>query len=86
MEEKIQELINLDIIEPATGPTPWVNPVVVVPKSEGDIQLCIDMRRANEAILRERHPIPTFDEILQRLNGSRVFSKLDLRWATTNWN
>ena len=81
VEEKIQELINLDIIEPATGPTPWVNPVVVVPKSEGDIRLCIDMRRANEAILRERHPIPTVDEILQSLNGSRVFSKLDLRWG-----
>ena len=80
MEEKIQELINLDVIEPATGPTPWVNPVVVVPKSEGDIRLCIDMRRANEAILREIHPIPTVDEILQSLNGSKVFSKLDLRW------
>lgn len=79
MEEKIQELINLDVIEPATGPTPWVNPVVVVPKSEGDIRLCIDMRRANEAI--ERHPIPTVDEILQSLNGSKVFSKLDLRWG-----
>ena len=39
------------------------------------------MRRANEAILRERHPIPTVDEILQSLNGSKVFSKLDLRWG-----
>lgn len=39
------------------------------------------MRRANEAILREQHPIPTVDEILQSLNGSKIFSKLDLRWA-----
>ena len=81
VEEKVQELIDLDIIEPATGPTLWVNPVVVVPKSQGDIRLCIDMRRANEAILRERHPIPTVDEILHSLNGSKVFSKLDLRWG-----
>ena len=50
MEEKIKELINLDRIEPATEPIPWVNPVVVVPKSEGEIRLCIDKRRANEAI------------------------------------
>lgn len=81
VEEKIQELISLDIIEPADGPTPWVNPVVVVPKSGGDIRLCIDMRRANKAILRERHPIPTVDEIMQSLNGSKVFSKLDLKWG-----
>ena len=45
VEEKIQELVDLDIIEPAQGPTPWVNPVVVVPKSGRDIRLFIDMRR-----------------------------------------
>ena len=40
---------------------------------------CVDMRRANEAIVRERHPIPTVDEVLEELNQSTVFSKLDLR-------
>ena len=39
------------------------------------------MRRANEAIVRERLPIPTVDEVLESLNGSTVFSKLDLRWG-----
>ena len=81
VEAKIQELVDLDIIEPAQGPTTWVNPVVVVPKSGGDIRLCIDMRRANQAIQRERHPIPTVDEIMKSLNGSKVFSKLDLKWG-----
>ena len=79
VEAKIQELVDFDIIEPAQGPTKWVDPVVVVPKSGWDICLCIDMRRANQAIQRERHPIPTVDEIMQSLNGSKVFSKLDLK-------
>jgi len=39
------------------------------------------MHRANEAIVRERLPIPTVDEVLESLNGSTVFSKLDLRWG-----
>ena len=37
------------------------------------------MRRASQAIVRERHPIPTVDDVLYQLNGSTVFSKLDLR-------
>ena len=60
----------MDIIEPVEGPTPWVSPVVVVPKQNDEIRLCVDMRRANEAIIRERYPIPTVDEVLQSLNQS----------------
>ena len=81
VEKKISELIEADIIEPVDGPTPWVNPVVVVPKSNDEIRLCIDMRRANEAIVRGRHPIPTVDEILQGMNSSKIFSKLGLKWG-----
>lgn len=59
-----------------------MNPVVILPKkNDKDIRLCLDMRKANEAIIREIYPIPTVDEILQGLNGSAVFSKLDLKWG-----
>ena len=81
VKDKIDELIQQDIIEPVEEPTPWVSPVVVVPKPNGDIRLCIDMRRVNEAVMRQRHPIPTVDEILQELSTSKVFSKLDLKWG-----
>lgn len=82
VEKKINELIEMDIVEQVRGPTPWVNPVVILPKkSDKDIRMCLDMRKANEAIVRERYPIPTVDEILQGLNGSAIFSKLDLKWG-----
>jgi hypothetical protein len=77
----LTELLDADIIEKAEGPTPWVSPVCIVPKPSGEIRLCVDMRRANEAIQRERHPIPTIDEVLLDMNQSTVFSKLDLKWG-----
>lgn len=78
---KIEELETMDIIEKVENPSAWVSPVIVVPKPDGDIRLCVDMRRANEAIKRERHPIPTVDEIMYNMNGSAVFSKLDLKYG-----
>jgi hypothetical protein len=81
VEDKISELENLDIIEKVAGPTPWVSPIVVVPKRSGDIRLCVDMRIANSAIMRERHPIPTVEEVLSEMNGAKVFSKIDLKWG-----
>ena len=43
---KLQDLKRLDIIEEVTGPTPWVSSVIVVPKANNNIRLCVDMRQA----------------------------------------
>ena len=56
-----------------------MSPLVAVPEPNGDIRVCVDMRQANSAIVRERHPIPTVEETLQELHGATIFSKLDLR-------
>ena len=55
----IDELLEGDIIERVEGPTTWASPVVIAPKPSGEIKLCVDMRRANEAIIREQLPIST---------------------------
>ena len=79
VESEIRNLAQKGIIEKVDGPTPWVSPLVVIPKQNGDIRICVDMRLANRAISRERHPMPTVDDLIHRLNGATVFSKLDLR-------
>ena len=76
----LERLVAKDIIEPVEGVgSRWVSPIVIVPKSNGEVRMCIDMRQANKAIVRERHPIPTVQEMLVEMNGAKVFSKLDLR-------
>ena len=51
VDDKIRELEHLDIIERVDGPTPWVSPLVAVPKPNGEVRVCVDMRQANQAIL-----------------------------------
>ena len=78
IRDKTKELLDIGITEPVEDQAPWVNPVVIVPKNNAEIRLCVDMRQANQAIMRRRYPIPTVDEVLHTMNGSKVFSKLDL--------
>lgn len=66
VEEQLQKLLKLGVIEKVTEPSSWVSPMVVVIKDNGDVRLCVDMRRANMAIKREYHMIPTLDDILAR--------------------
>ena len=81
VEQRIEELVQLDVLEKVEGPTSWVNPLVAVEKPNGDIQICLDMRQANQAILREKHPVPTVEETLQEVSRAKVFTKLDLNMA-----
>ena len=60
-------------------PTSYVSPIVAIPKKDGSVQICVDMRIPNKAIQRERQPSPTVDDLIYSLNGAKMFSKLDLR-------
>ena len=75
---ELSRLLKLDIIEKVDGQTTWLNPIFVVPKSSEKIRLCLDMRQANKAIIRERHIIPKIENILTELHGATYFSKIDL--------
>ncbi|XP_028406446.1 uncharacterized protein K02A2.6-like [Dendronephthya gigantea] len=79
VSDALDKLESDGIIEKTSEATHWVSPLVVIPKKDGDVRLCIDMRKANEAIQRERHPTPTVDDLIHKLNGATVFTKLDLR-------
>lgn len=82
VDEKIESLLNQGIIEKVTGPSRWISPLVIVPRKNSDeIRICVDMRRANEAIERENHPLPTFEEFLPHLAKAKLFSKIDIRNA-----
>lgn len=79
LEKHLEELVESDIIEKVNGPTSWVSPVVIVPKANDKIRLCVDMRRPNAAIIRHHYPVPTVDELLRDMNGAQFSSKLDMR-------
>ena len=81
VEQELAKLESEDVIERVSGPTEWVSMIVVAPKpkSPNEIRMCVDMREPNKAILRTRHVCPTIDDLVTDLNGSKIFSKIDLR-------
>ncbi|XP_055614705.1 uncharacterized protein LOC129761032 [Uranotaenia lowii] len=81
VKEKLDELLSVGIIERVDKPSPWVSPLVPIIKDNGDLRLCVDMRKANKAIQRLNHPLPIFDNILPKLNGAKFFTTLDVKQA-----
>ena len=54
-------------------------PVLFVKKKDGSLRLCIDYRQLNRVTIRNQYPLPRIDELFDQLQGSRVYSKIDLR-------
>lgn len=81
VNKKLDQLLARDIIEVKQGPVTWVSPLVIVGKASGEPRICLDLRRVNEAVVRERFPMPVVEEYLARLGKGRVWSKLDIREA-----
>lgn len=78
VQKKLNDLIAKDVIEVKTGPANWVSPLVVVGKANGEPRICLDLRRVNEAVQRERHPMPLIEDFLARVGKEMIRSKLDI--------
>ena len=79
-------MVEIDVIERISKPTDWVSSLAYSRKSSGKIRICLDPKNLNEAIRRPHYPTPTLEEMTFKLEGAKVFSKLDARsgyWSVT---
>ena len=79
-EQELARLEDEDVIEKTEGPTPWVSPIVVLTKNKsGEVRICVDIREANKAVQREKHLMPTIDDLITDLTDATTFSTLELK-------
>ncbi|GJT53784.1 putative reverse transcriptase domain-containing protein [Tanacetum coccineum] len=62
-----------------TPSSPWGAPVLFVKKKDGSFRMYINYRELNKLSVKNRYPIPRIDNLFDQLQGSRVYSKIDLR-------
>ena len=77
LKVQLEELTSKGFIWPSSSP--WGAPVLFVKKKDGSLRLCIDYRQLNIMTIRNQYPLPRIDDLFDQLQGSRVYSKIDLR-------
>ncbi|GJT86189.1 putative reverse transcriptase domain-containing protein [Tanacetum coccineum] len=74
---QLQDLSDQGFIRPSTSP--WGALVLFVKKKEGSFRMCIDYQELNKFTIKNRYPLPRIDDLFDQLQGSSVYSKIDLR-------
>ncbi|GKE48586.1 putative reverse transcriptase domain-containing protein, partial [Tanacetum coccineum] len=77
LPEQLQELSDKGFIRPSS--LPWGAPVLFVKKKDGSFRMCIDYRELNKLTVKNRYPLPRIDDLFDQLQGSSIYSKIDLR-------
>lgn len=76
LQKQVTDLLAKGHIQPSTSP--FAAPVLFVEKADGSLRMVIDYRALNRITVKNRYPLPRIDELIDRMQGCTVFSKLDL--------
>ena len=79
LKETLTQLTKQDITQPVREPTPWISSMVVVPKRNGSLRICLDPKDLNRAIQCHHYPLPTIEDIATRLHGTKMFTVVDVK-------
>ena len=74
---QVQQMLSSNVIRPSNSP--WASPMVMVRKKDGRLRFCVDFRQLNAATVKDAHPLPRIDDLLDALHGAKWFSTLDLK-------
>ena len=77
VKDELERLKAAGVIEEITKPTPLCAPMVPVLKKSGAVRICVDLKRLNLSVERERYILPTLHDLTSRLAGATVFSSLN---------
>nr|GFA55037.1 putative reverse transcriptase domain-containing protein [Tanacetum cinerariifolium] len=77
LSTQLKELSDKGFIRPSSSP--WGAPVLFVKKKDGSFRMCIDYRKLNKLTVKNWYPLLRIDDLFDQLQGSRVYSKIDLR-------
>ena len=77
LKKELIKLINNNLIVPSSSP--WSSPVVLVPKKNGQVRMCVDYRKINNCTLKDAYALPLIDDILYYVSGDiSILSTIDL--------
>ncbi|GKF42638.1 hypothetical protein Tco_0125980, partial [Tanacetum coccineum] len=77
LSDQLKELSDKGFIRPSSSP--WGALVLFVKKKDRSFRMCINYREMNKLTMKNRYPLPRIDDLFDQLQGSNVYSKIELR-------
>lgn len=77
IEKQVGEMLRIGMVKPSLSL--YASPVLLVKKTDGSWQFCVDYRKLNNITIKNKFPMPIVEELLEELASTKYFSRLDLQ-------
>ena len=74
VKQELERMQSLGVITEITEATEWCAGIVVVPKANGQVRICVGLTKLNENVCRERHILPSVEQVLAQIGDAKHFS------------
>jgi hypothetical protein len=76
VQNEIDEMLKMGII--TRSDSPWASPIVLVPKPDGSIRLCVDYRKVNNLTVPDPFPLPRIEDLVDKIGRAKYLTKVDM--------
>ena len=74
VKEELERMERLGVISRTSEPTDWFAGMVMVPKANGKVRICVELSHLNNSVCRERHPLPAVDQTMAQQAGAKLYN------------
>ena len=76
IKEEVKKQLDVGFLKVSKYPQ-WVANIVLVPKKDGKVQMCVDYRDLNRASPKDNFPLPHIDTLVDNTAKHSLFSFMD---------
>lgn len=84
VKEKLDKLLVDKFISPSNVAL-WLSPMVIIPKENGTLCICIDFQKLNTTTIKDHYPLPNMEEIIENIDGNKMYLFIDCFGDITKW-
>jgi hypothetical protein len=82
LKKFLKEHLDKGYVQPSKSP--YASPFFFIKKKDGKLRPVQDYRKLNALTIHNRYPLPLIPELIDRIRGHSLFTKLDIQWGYNN--
>ena len=77
LQQEVEKMLQTGVIQLSVSS--WASPVIMVPKKDNSVRVCVNFRKLNNISKFDTYPMPRAEKVFEQIGQAEIISTLDLQ-------